>query len=134
MAQHRAQSPGQPSECYRTDKAGQPARGRHPEEGLSSSNKMSTDKRDIVMGWVQAALGRVREFAYAERPAEARPAVRPKLGLALGGGFARGIAHAGVLHTLEQQGIPIDYIAGTSAGALAGIAYASGLPFEEVVK
>jgi len=86
------------------------------------------------MGWVQAALGRVREFAYAERPAEARPAVRPKLGLALGGGFARGIAHAGVLHTLEQQGIPIDYIAGTSAGALAGIAYASGLPFEEVVK
>ena len=86
------------------------------------------------MGWVQAALGRVREFAYAERPADARPAVRPKLGLALGGGFARGIAHAGVLHTLEQQGIPIDYIAGTSAGALAGIAYASGLPFEEVVK
>jgi NTE family protein len=97
------------------------------------SNRMSADKRDTVMGWVQAALERVREFAYAERPAGARPLVRPKLGVALGGGFARGIAHIGVLHTLEQHGIPIDYIAGTSAGALAGIAYASGLSFEEVV-
>ena len=85
------------------------------------------------MGWVQAALERVREFAYAERPSEAKPAVRPKLGVALGGGFARGIAHIGVLHSLEEHGIPIDYIAGTSAGALAGIAYASGLPFKEVV-
>lgn len=86
------------------------------------------------MGWVQAALERVREFAYAERPEEAKPLVRPKIGLALGGGFARGIAHIGVLRALEQHGIPIDYISGTSAGALAGIAYASGLPFEEVVK
>jgi NTE family protein len=86
------------------------------------------------MGWVQQALERVREFAYAERPAEARPLVRPKLGVALGGGFARGIAHVGVLRTLEQNGFPIDYISGTSAGALAGIAYASGLPYEEVVK
>src|SRR5437660_5086153 len=94
---------------------------------------MSTDKRDTVMGWVQAALERVREFAYAERPSEAKPAVRPKLGVALGGGFARGIAHIGVLHSVEEHGIPIDYIAGTSAGALAGIAYASGLPFKEVV-
>ena len=86
------------------------------------------------MGWVQAALERVREFAYAERPAATKAPVRPRLGLALGGGFARGIAHIGVLHALEKNGIPVDYIAGTSAGALAGIAYASGLPFDEVVK
>ena len=59
---------------------------------------------------------------------------RPKVGLALGGGFARGIAHLGVLHTLEQHHIPIDFIAGTSAGALAAIAYASGLPYEKVAK
>src|SRR5207245_8750409 len=98
------------------------------------SNRMGADRRETLMGWVQAALGRVREFAYAERPAQQpKDPVRPKLGLALGGGFARGIAHAGVLRTLEQNGIPIDYIAGTSAGALAGMAYASGLPFEEVV-
>jgi NTE family protein len=54
--------------------------------------------------------------------------------VALGGGFARGIAHVGVLHTLEQHGLAVDYIAGTSAGAVAAIAYASGLPYEEVVK
>jgi NTE family protein len=86
------------------------------------------------MGWVQAALERVRDFAYAERPAEGKDSARAKLGVALGGGFARGIAHIGVLHTLEKNGIPVDYIAGTSAGALAGIAYASGLPYEEVVR
>ena len=85
------------------------------------------------MGWLQAAVERVREFAYAERPGGAKATVRPKVGLALGGGFARGIAHIGVLRTLEEHGIPIDYIAGTSAGAMAGMAYASGLPFEEVV-
>jgi NTE family protein len=97
------------------------------------SNKMGVDKRETLMGWVQTALERVREFAYAERPAGAKAPARPKVGLALGGGFARGIAHIGVLRTLEQNGIPIDYIAGTSAGALAGMAYASGLSFEEVV-
>jgi NTE family protein len=85
------------------------------------------------MGWVQAALERVRDFAYAERPPQVKPPTRPKLGVALGGGFARGIAHVGVLHTLEQHGLTIDYIAGTSAGALAAIAYASGLSYEEVV-
>jgi NTE family protein len=85
------------------------------------------------MGWLQAAVERVRVFAYAERPAEAKAPVRPKVGVALGGGFARGIAHIGVLHALETSGIKIDYISGTSAGALAGIAYASGLPFKEVV-
>jgi len=85
------------------------------------------------MGWVQAALGRVRDFAYAERLAGGTVPVRPKLGLALGGGFARGVAHIGVLHALETNGIAVDYISGTSAGALAGMAYASGLPFAEVV-
>jgi len=88
------------------------------------------------MGWLRSAVDRVREFAYAERkPSPALgPAREPKVGLALGGGFARGIAHLGVLHALEQNKIPIDFIVGTSAGALAGVAYASGLPFDEVVR
>ena len=107
---------------------------RHPREGLFSSNRMGEAKRDTLMGWVHAALARVREFAYAERLTEPKASVRPKLGVALGGGFARGIAHIGILHTLETNGIPVDYISGTSAGALAGIAYASGLPFKEVVE
>ena len=49
------------------------------------------------------------------------------IGLALGGGFARGIAHVGVLRVLEEENIPIRYIAGTSVGALIGAAYCSGL-------
>ena len=49
---------------------------------------------------------------------------RPKIGLALGAGGARGLAHIGILRILEQENIPIDYIAGTSAGALIGAMYA----------
>ncbi len=50
---------------------------------------------------------------------------RPKIGLALGGGGARGLAHIGVIKTLEKHKIPIDYIAGTSAGSLIGGIYAA---------
>lgn len=54
------------------------------------------------------------------------------IGLALGGGFARGIAHIGVLKALEREGIPIDRIAGTSVGALIGAAYCGGIAVEEL--
>ena len=54
------------------------------------------------------------------------------IGLALGGGFARGIAHVGVLKVLEEENIPIRYMAGTSVGALIGAAYCSGLSPEEL--
>lgn len=50
-----------------------------------------------------------------------------RIGLALGGGAARGMSHLGVLKALEQNGIVVDMIAGTSAGAMTGVAYASGL-------
>lgn len=50
-----------------------------------------------------------------------------RIGVALGGGAARGMSHLGVLKALEQQGIVVDMIAGTSAGAMTGIVYASGL-------
>ena len=57
---------------------------------------------------------------------------RPRIGLALSGGAARGIAHVGVLRALEENQIPIDVIAGASAGALIGGAYASGLSIAEL--
>jgi NTE family protein len=56
------------------------------------------------------------------------------IGLALGGGFARGIAHIGVLKVLEEEQIPVRYIAGTSVGAMIGAAYCSGLSAEELEK
>lgn len=59
---------------------------------------------------------------------------RKRVGLALGGGGARGLAHIGVLRVLEKEGIPIDLIAGTSIGALVGGAYASGSSSDELRK
>jgi NTE family protein len=56
----------------------------------------------------------------------------PAIGIALGGGFARGIAHIGVLKVLEEEGIPVSMVAGTSVGALIGAAYCSGLTIAEL--
>jgi NTE family protein len=61
------------------------------------------------------------------------PAVRPGIGIALGGGFARGFAHLGVLQVLEQNRIPISCIAGTSVGSILGAAYASGAPLARII-
>ena len=52
--------------------------------------------------------------------------VLPKIGLALGGGAARGFAHVGVIQVLEEAGIHVDMVAGTSAGSLVAAIYASG--------
>ena len=57
---------------------------------------------------------------------------RPRVGLALSGGVARGNAHIGVLRVLEENNIPVDYIAGTSAGALVAGGYAAGLSINEL--
>src|ERR1700685_3527555 len=76
--------------------------------------------------WLHKAVRGLRSFAYASSGS------RPKVGLALGGGFARGIAHIGVLRVLQQHEIPIDFIAGTSVGALIAATYASGTSFEDM--
>lgn len=85
--------------------------------------------------WV---VGRVRKFAYA-RPAasagrERASAPRPRIGLALSGGFAHGIAHLGVLKVLQEYHIPIDALAGTSVGSVVAAAYASGCPVSEMIE
>ena len=76
--------------------------------------------------WLGKAIRGLRSFAYN---AEGQ---RPKVGVALGGGFARGIAHVGVLRALEDNEIPIDFIAGTSVGALIAAAYASGTSLDDM--
>ncbi|MFG6433601.1 patatin-like phospholipase family protein [Roseateles sp. LYH14W] len=57
---------------------------------------------------------------------------RPKIGLVLSGGGARGLAHIGVLRVLEEKQVPIDLIVGTSMGAVVGGAYASGRSLDEL--
>ena len=74
--------------------------------------------------WLGKAIRGLRDFAYGGE------GERPKVGVALGGGFARGIAHIGVLKVLEENEVPIDFIAGTSVGALIAAGYASGTTLE----
>src|SRR5277367_6622191 len=80
-----------------------------------------------------------RNTSYSTRPlGKSAPTVdtplaRPGIGLALGGGFARGFAHIGVLQVLEENHIPISHIAGTSVGSILGAAYASGAPLERII-
>ena len=70
--------------------------------------------------------------AQALEAAPGASTARPRIGLVLSGGGARGAAHIGVLKQLEQQRIPIDAIAGTSMGAVVGGLYASGLSAREI--
>jgi len=56
----------------------------------------------------------------------------PRIGLALGGGFARGIAHVGILRVLERENIPLHCITRVSAGAIVAAAYASGATTGEI--
>jgi NTE family protein len=57
---------------------------------------------------------------------------RPKIGLALSGGGARGGAHVGVLRKLDELGVPIDFVAGTSMGAIVGALYSAGFSPDEI--
>lgn len=68
----------------------------------------------------------------SRKPGTAEAKELPAIGVALGGGFARGMAHIGVLKVLEEEGIPIRIVAGTSVGALIGAAYCSGLSIEDL--
>ncbi|MEP0546956.1 MAG: patatin-like phospholipase family protein [Rhodothermales bacterium] len=65
-------------------------------------------------------------LAVAQSPRPDRSAERPTVALALGGGAAKGFAHIGVLQVLEEEGVPVDIVAGTSMGALMGGLFAVG--------
>ena len=70
----------------------------------------------------------VLPLAQPAQPAQpAQAEARPRVGLVLGGGGARGAAHIGVLEVLERLRIPVDRVAGTSMGALVAGAWAAGL-------
>ncbi len=76
---------------------------------------------------IPADLSRAEETDSEEKTAD-----RPKIGIALGGGGARGAAHIGVLQVLKEMNIPIDYVAGTSMGSVVGALYAVGVDPDEI--
>src|SRR5437879_4514447 len=82
-------------------------------------------------GWFRSAKDKFRAFAYGE---QGEPRERPRVGLALAGGFARGIAHLGVLRVLREAEIPIDCVAGTSVGALIAVGYCAGASLDQMAR
>src|ERR1700736_5136185 len=90
---------------------------------------MMNDKVANAVDWLKHATDRIRALASSE----ARPkGERPRVGLSLAGGFARGIAHIGVVRALKNAGVPIDVVAGTSVGALIGACYCAGVPLNDM--
>jgi NTE family protein len=95
--------------------------------GTKMNKAMLEDKVTNALDWLRNAKDKFRSFATREEPPSTE---RPRVGLALAGGFARGIAHIGVLRALTSAGIPIDCVAGTSVGALIGACYCAGVPLD----
>jgi NTE family protein len=88
---------------------------------------MAEGKNGETQSLLRMAKELFRSFAYG---GSAGGASRPRVGLALAGGFARGIAHVGVLRVFREADIPIDVVAGTSVGALIATLYCAGVPLE----
>jgi len=87
------------------------------------------DKVAVAVDWLKNATDKIRALASGEARS---PGERPRVGLALAGGFARGIAHVGVIRALRNAGVPIDVVAGTSVGALIGACYCAGVPLNDM--
>ena len=76
-----------------------------------------------------------RELTRPPQPKVVVPEFRrPRIGLAFGGGFARGIAHIGALKVFEEEKIPIDFVAGTSVGSIIGAAFCNGTSAAELAE
>ncbi|MDE2402479.1 MAG: patatin-like phospholipase family protein [Burkholderiales bacterium] len=90
-------------------------------------------KQKSLIGWLMVVLTPLVPLAHGAQPGLTAPEdSRPRIGLVLSGGGARGLAHVGVLKVLERERIPVDVIAGTSMGAIVGGLYASGLSAEQI--
>jgi NTE family protein len=98
------------------------------------SNRRDPRRPRRVHRWLLICLGALSALsAVAQNTGTgAEPVRRPRVGLALAGGGARGGAHIGVLKVLEEMHVPVDCIAGTSMGALVGGGYAAGMTAEQI--
>ena len=79
-----------------------------------------------------AILCLILTAAWVDAAAQTAAVARPRIGLVLSGGGARGLSHVGVLKVLEAERIPVDVVAGTSMGAIVGGLYASGMSAAEL--
>ena len=86
----------------------------------------------VLPSLLLAALALPAPLAAGPSPAASPQSSRPRIGLALGGGSARGLAHVGVLEWLHEHRIPIDAVTGTSMGAIIGGVYAVGMTAPEI--
>ncbi|HXX86382.1 MAG TPA: patatin-like phospholipase family protein, partial [Casimicrobiaceae bacterium] len=91
-------------------------------------------RRALAVASALAMLAMCRSAQAAEMPATAAVPTTPRIGLALSGGGARGIAHVGVLKVLEELRVPIHCVTGTSMGAIVGATFAAGRTPEEMEK
>ena len=82
--------------------------------------------QSLRAAWQRLAGSRPLATVLPDLPAS------PKIGLALGGGFARGVAHVGILKVFERERIPLHCITGVSAGSIVAAAHASGTEIEEI--
>src|SRR5437879_1597290 len=98
----------------------------------SSTRTTMTGTRASRRSRYRSSAAAVALAAFALATAAAEGDTRPRIGLVLGGGGARGGAHLGVLEVLEDLRVPVDCIAGTSMGALAGGAYAAGVAPKDI--
>ena len=87
----------------------------------------------IVIFWVVSLLV-VYANAQSKKNSSISQPNRPKVGVVLGGGGAKGASHIGVLKYIEEMGIPVDYVAGTSMGSIIGGFYAMGYSPEELTQ
>ena len=111
--------------------AGAPRQPRRSDHCLARRVKIlhaERDQPDLCPDLVCTARSGLRTSPTGDPQVQ----TRPKIGLALGGGSARGIAHVGVLEWFEEHHIPIDFIVGTSMGGLIAGAYASGMTPDEI--
>jgi NTE family protein len=119
--------------------AGQQQGNHFPQEWHLICEKDARVPGDPMWGLRLRVLGQIlRSVRTFGRELSRRQIIAPtsspsqKIGIALGGGFARGIAHIGVLKVLEEENVPISFVAGTSVGALIGAIYCSGASAAEM--
>jgi len=107
---------------------------------MQHPSRASHKQRLLPVPWLAALLTTLASLAALSSPAyaqadhqqQASQTSRPKIGLVLAGGGAKGAAHVGVLKVLEEMNIPIDYVAGTSMGSIIGGLYASGMRPQDI--